>query len=94
MDLDSASTMWQALPEVREGGRPACAAQVGKLVGGVLKRSLRIMPLACTVGMILPDVITPRLANWWARYSPSSSPQLNTGLLRVGLLRAATLSCT
>ena len=37
MDLDSASTMWQALPEVREGGRPACAAQVGKLVGGVKK---------------------------------------------------------
>ena len=28
-DLDEASAIWQALPEVREGGRPACAAQVG-----------------------------------------------------------------
>ena len=37
-------------------------SSTGAKAGGVLKRSLRIMPLDCTVGMILPDVITPRLA--------------------------------
>ena len=35
-DLDEASAIWQALPEVREGGRPACAAQVGLQLDTVL----------------------------------------------------------
>ena len=50
MDLDGASAIWQALPEVREGGRPACAAQVGRqLDTGLLLALALALALASTL---------------------------------------------
>ena len=57
--LDTSTSFW-ADRRVWCGAR--WKSSTGAKAGGVLKRSLRIMPLDCTVGMILPDVITPRLA--------------------------------
>ena len=42
-DLDEASAIWQALPEVREGGRPACAAQVGMQLDHGLSLALALV---------------------------------------------------
>ena len=44
-DLDEASAIWQSLPEVREGGRPACAAQVGLRLDSTLCLFLPHAPL-------------------------------------------------
>jgi hypothetical protein len=75
---------------------------VSETAGGVLKRSLRRSPLGCTVGVILPDLITPqpgeKVSSGWeeapapggARARPSVAPASGCAAHGASTARAST----